>query len=707
MLTFLNSAILFGLTAVAIPILIHLFTRQKTKTILFSSLKFLKELQKQKIRRLKIRQILLLILRTLLILVLIFAFARPTLRNSGSSSLLAGAQLTAVIIFDNTLSMGREFEGQKLLDAARKRALEVADLLRAGDEMYLLYPQDPPTFAHDGPRYTIENIKDLIEQTELSYKKTNYQAALVLANQIMAASSNINKEVYFICDMQKTGLTISEDINGTGLIGDDVSLFVLPTAISSEENLGVTDVSFENQILEQGKVVEIKATIKNYGENAVNNKLVHLFINGKRVGQNVVDLETSSAANVVFRFVPEQPGFQSGFVLLEEDDLIEDNRRFFTFTIPEEITVVLLGNEAQDTYYLNLALRPQKEVSSYLNIELILARDFAEYNLDNTEVVLVSNVSKFDNAETLKLQKFVSEGGGLMIFLGADVDLRNYNDGLHKRLNLPLLTQSSAKGRGEQFLSFGKIDFSHPIFKGVFEDEKAVESPHVRFTLNVSSKEPLDKIIEYNNGAPFLFESQLQKGRIIYMTTGISRDWSDLIFRGLFVPLVNRSVSYLAGAASVESDQTFVGSELGFTSEKLIFGAHLAIKKPDETEVKIKPEVSNGNYFIRFRKTEQPGIYTLNQNNEIATQWAVNIDPVESENATFTTEELAEAIHAKQVYEISQSSDIAEKLNETRFGREFWKILIMIALLILLIEMMFFREKVAVPNKKTRPVSPN
>ncbi|MCH8020610.1 BatA domain-containing protein [candidate division KSB1 bacterium] len=700
MLTFLNSAILFGLAAIAIPILIHLFTRQKTKTILFSSLKFLKELQKQKIRRLKIRQILLLILRTLLILILIFAFARPTLRSSGSSSLAAGAQLTAVIIFDNTLSMGREFEGQKLLDAARKRALEVVDLLRPGDEMYLLYPQDQPIFAHEGPRYSLENIKDLIGQTELSYKKTNYLAAIALANQIMAASSNINKEIYFICDMQKAGLNISENTNGTSLTGDDVNLFVLPVTISNEENLGVTDVSFENQILEQGKVAEIKATIKNYGENAANNKLVHLFVNGKRVGQNVVDLEANSAANVVFRFVPDQTGFQSGFVLLEEDDLIEDNRRFFTFTIPEEIPVLLVGNREQDTYYLNLALRPQKEVSSYLKIEPILARDFAEYNLDNTEVVIVSNVSKFDNAETLKLQKYVSEGGGLMIFLGADVDLRNYNDGLHKRLNLPLLTQSSAKGRGEQFLSFGKIDFSHPIFKGVFEDEKRVESPHIRFTLNVSSKEPLDKIIEYNNGAPFLFESKLQKGRIIYMTTGISEDWSDLIFRGLFVPLVNRSIGYLAGAASVENDETLVGNEVGFASENLASGASLAIKKPDEVEVKIKPGVSKGNYLVRFKNTDQPGIYTLNHNNEIATQWAVNTDPVESENATFTTEELAEALNAKQVYEISQSSDIAEKLNETRFGREFWKFLIMIALSILLIEMVLIKENAVVHNKK-------
>ncbi len=700
MLTFLNSAILFGLAAVTIPILIHLFTRQKTKTIFFSSLRFLKELQKQKIRRLKIRQILLLILRTLLILILIFAFARPTLRSSSSSSLEAGAQLTTVIILDNTLSMGREPEGQKLLDAARKRALEVVDLLRPGDEMYLLYPQDPPIFAQDGPRYNLENIKDLISETELSYQKTNYPAAITLANQIMAASLNINKEIYFISDMQKTGLSMAGNSNGSKFIGDDVSLFVLPTTIPSEENLGVTNVAFENQILEQGKVAEVKATIKNYGENPANNKLVHLFVNGKRVGQNVVNLEAESASNVIFRFVPDQAGFQAGFVLLEDDDLIEDNRRHFTFSISKEIQLLLVGNEARDTYYLNLALQPQKEVSSHIKIEQIKSEKFAEQNLEDSEVVILSNVSKFDHAETLKLQKFVTEGGGLMILLGADVDLRNYNDGLHKKLNLPLLTQSPNKVGGDQFLSFGKIDFSHPIFKGVFEDEKVVESPHVRFTLNVSSKEPLDKIIEYNNGAPFLFESKLQKGRIIYMTTGISQDWSDLIFRGLFVPLINRSVSYLSGAASAEKDQALIGSEVNYISENLTSGASLSIKKPDEIEVKIKPEVSGGNYFTRFKKTDLPGIYTLNHKNEIVAQWAVNTDPAESENTTFTTAELAEALEAKQVYEIDQSSSIAEKLNETRFGREFWKVLIMIALVILLIEMVIFREKAIVHNKK-------
>lgn len=693
MLTFLNSAILFGLAAITIPILIHLFTRQKTKTIYFSSLRFLKELQKQKIRRLKIRQILLLILRTLLILILIFAFARPTLKSSGSSSLESGAQLTAVLILDNTMSMGREFEGHRLVDAAKKRALEVVKLIRPGDEVYLLYPQDPPAFAHEGPRYSLENMRGLIQETELSHEKTDFSAAIALANEIMAKSANINKEVYLICDMQKAGLVFTENSNGANLLADDIVLFVLPVKISREENLGVVEVVFENQILEKGKVAEIKTRVKNYGNDPATNKLVHLFVNGKRVGQNVINLEPQAAANVVFRFVPDQIGFQSGFVLLEDDDLIEDNRRYFTFNIPEEISVLLVGNRKVDTRYLKLALRPQKEVTSYIKIKEILSGEFAEHSLDDYEVVITSNAAKFANAETFKLQKFVAQGGGLMIFLGADVDLRNYNDGLHKRLNLPLLTQSSVNLSSEQFLSLGKIDFSHPIFQGVFEEEKLVESPHIRFALNISSKQPLDKIIEYNNGAPFLFESKLREGRILYVTTSISQDWSDLIFRGLFVPLVNRSVSYLAGTASIETNEIIVGNEFVYSSKKLTSGSDLSIEKPDNVQIKIKPAVAKGNYLIRFSGTDQPGIYTLSRKNETLAKWAVNADAEESDSETFSSEELAEALNVAQVHEIQPSGDISEKLKETRFGREFWKVLIAVALIILLLEMLLFREK--------------
>ena len=76
-MNFLNPVFLAGLAAAAIPILIHLFTRRQPKSIPFSSLEFLAEVHQSEIRRLKLKQWVLLALRTLAIAALAIAMAKP------------------------------------------------------------------------------------------------------------------------------------------------------------------------------------------------------------------------------------------------------------------------------------------------------------------------------------------------------------------------------------------------------------------------------------------------------------------------------------------------------------------------------------------------------------------------------------------------------------------------------------------------------
>lgn len=696
MLTFLNSAVLIGVLAVAIPILIHLFTRQKIKIVNFSSLRFLKELQKQKIRRLKIRQILLLILRALLILMLILAFSRPALKNAPSASLESGAQLTAVIILDNTLSMGLEHEGRMLLEVAKKRALEIVNLMRPGDELYLLYPGAPPVFAHDGAKYNLDSMKELIENTELAYTATDYIGALSLAFAIMSGSKNINKEIYLIGDLQKNGLKKAVESDGGARFGEDVNLFLLPVSSSRAENLTITNVRIGNQILEKGKVIEVDAVIKNNSQQSVKNKLVHLFVNGKRVGQNAIDLEANASTKVVFRLVPDRTGRQSGFVLLEDDGLVMDNRRYFTFNIPDEIPVLMVGNHESDTYFLRLALSPDDDLTSYIKAKSILTPQLSQESLDAYKMIILSNVARLDYVEASKLQKFVADGGGLLVFLGADVDLRNYNENLHKKLNLPLLAESITSENENQFLSLGKIDFSHPIFKDVFEDEKNVVSPHFRFAVSLKAEKSINTIMEFSNGAPFLFEASFQNGRIMYSTSGIVNDWSDLALRGIFVPLVNRSVSYLAGTGAETKDEFLIGEELTFNPESQSFNPDMNMVKPDGNEVKIKPEVLKGQYFLQFVETDLPGIYQIVHKDKSLAQWAVNFDPSEAEITMFDPEELQKITHPVEWTVIKNQENVAGMLTESRFGRELWKYFAGAALLLLVAEMLLFREKAEV-----------
>ena len=77
-MTFLNPAVLIGLAAASIPILIHLLNLRKLKTIEFSTLIFLRELQKNKIRRVKLKQLLLL---ALLVLIILMIVTRGKIRN--------------------------------------------------------------------------------------------------------------------------------------------------------------------------------------------------------------------------------------------------------------------------------------------------------------------------------------------------------------------------------------------------------------------------------------------------------------------------------------------------------------------------------------------------------------------------------------------------------------------------------------------------
>ncbi|MEX0602692.1 MAG: BatA domain-containing protein, partial [Bacteroidota bacterium] len=171
-MTFLNPLVLLGLAAAAIPILLHLFNLRKLRTIEFSTLSFIKELQRTKIRRLKIRQLLLMILRTLIIVLLVFSFSRPTLKGTVGGGVGSRAKTTAVLILDDSQSMTAANEQGEFLRQAREACFDVLNLLSESDEVVLLrlsdvkpgVPQDELVTARNLPA-----VRAAIEETRPSF----------------------------------------------------------------------------------------------------------------------------------------------------------------------------------------------------------------------------------------------------------------------------------------------------------------------------------------------------------------------------------------------------------------------------------------------------------------------------------------------------------------------------------------------------------
>lgn len=686
MISFLNALILYALPAIAIPFLIHLFTKQKLKKIPFSSLEFLKEMRQEKIRSIKLKQILLVIIRTLIVLFLILTFARPTLKEG--SEFGTTARSSVVIILDNSLSMARLDQGAPLFETARKKAFELVDLLKPGDEVFLLNPLAPGKMTVIGPKYNPDAIKQSIFGTALTHHATDLPAAILQASQILSGTTNVNREIYVISDLQTSAFP-GPDLPAWPALPQGIRLYLIPIQGKHCRNIAVQEVGLINQILENGKTAELAVTIQNQGDTDETNRLVQLFVNGKRSGQTTVDLKPGESRQISFKFTPNSVGFQSGSVLLEDDDLARDNRRYFSFYVPEKIEVLLVGNKPQDTRFLQWALNPAADFTSSLKIQTLLYPELATVDFAKFQVVVFSNIPQLKPGVEARLLDYVSNGGGLLVALGSDVNVREYNLGLLKNLNLPNLIESVGRlDAKDTYISFGKIDFSHPIFQTLFEDEKNIDSPHFYFSFKVARNSLGAPIIHYNNNYPFLVESQREKGRVLLFTTAVDPAWSDWPVKGIFAPLVNRCVSYLAGSSDLELKELRIGQPLQFVGTQESGNWELELATPDQRRVRVRPEIQQSNLVVRFDETVLPGIYQLINQNSILGQWAINFDPAETRIAPGAIN-----LPDEQYFEINANDNLTARIIDSRFGRELWKFFLLLALILMIIEMLLFREQ--------------
>jgi len=701
-MTFINSVILFGLAAAAIPIIIHFLTRQKAKTVLFSSLRFLKLLENQQIRKLKAKQILLLIIRTLIVLFLVLAFARPTIKGRLFSGIGSTAKTSAVIILDNSLSMGLKSGGQLLYDRAKKAALDLKNVFNFGDEIFGIYATKGTPAIFDGVRYDFETVGKIIQKSNISQYSTDLTSALLEAKNILERCENVNKEIYLLTDLQETGIKETKDIQLPIIDFAKIKFFVIPIKQEKKNNLIVTEVRLANQIVEKDKVFEVQAIIKNVGEKQANNKLVQIIVDGKRVGQTTLMLGAGESHKAKFKIIPQKTGLLSGSVFLEDDDLFYDNRRFFTVFVPDQIDVLLISDNERDVRFLQLGLNPLDNNKSQIKVEIKKPEQIEFGTLENYQVVILANVAKISSGMFSSIENFLENGGGLVVFPGADIDLRNYNEQLNRKLSLPIYTETVGQLGSKQFnISLGRVDYSHPIFSGVFEvNKKQIESPSFNFLTKVKRLPENDVVIEFSNGDPFLLEAKAKNGQVLLFTSAVDPAWSDLYLKGIFVPLINRCVAYLTNSTERDNIEYLTGDEVTANLKTMENYADLKIETPNGSVTKVIPQIGEGNINVKFKNTFSSGIYSLFNENKLVARWAVNTDPIESNIKPVENKEFKKFAGDCKIIQYKDNKFLVNEVKTTRYGKEFWKYFIGVAFLLLIIEMVLARE----PAQKTERI---
>ena len=726
-MTFLNPALLLGLIAAAIPILLHLLNLRRLRTIEFSTLTFLKELQRTRIRRLKIRQLLLMVLRTLLVMLLVLAFARPTLKGSIMGSIGSHGKTTIVLLIDDSFSMTVSDQQGELLKQAKQTALAIIGLLKEGDEVSLVKLSDVKRSSMEQQHVPSRNpqlVSRTIEELKPSPIHTKLIDALRYSAKVIAGSVNFNREIYLVSDFQRGLLerSVTSIPDAESLFPPEVRFFLMPLGKRPVQNFGVEAITIPGAIFERGKPFTVKAQIGNYsGENAQNH-LVGLFLNGTRVAQRGVDLLPGTSSEVEFSVTSDETGFVEGFIELEDDDAQYDNTRSFTVYVPERINVLLAGTEAETRYVrLALAARESHDGSAF-DLQEVSVERLGSTHLQEAHVLVLVAPENLSTAQTNQIATFVANGGGLTVFPGTVGRTEQFNTSFASQLKLPTVIgvdgapPQTPNGNAESFVEFDRIELRHPLFQGMFDApeptgaaqdrgrQRTVESPRILRSIRYAPSAQSNQIITLTNGSAFLLEHQKESGRILMFAVAPDLAWSDFPLKGLFVPLLHRSVSYLAGEQHQSMDY-LAGDEITIRSVLRTSGPW-TIRNPSMIEVVATPQSRGAQQSVRFGETESVGLYTVSAGTGVIRKFAVNLHGDESNtvpNEPSDVEALLEhmGVEPSAISLIDQPQEAQRLVLESRFGVELWKHLLIAALLVALAEMIVAR----ISKQELTPVS--
>ncbi|MFW5663020.1 MAG: vWA domain-containing protein, partial [Bacteroidota bacterium] len=475
-MNFLNPLVLIGLIAAGIPILLHFLNLRKMKKVEFSTLRFLKELQKTKIRHLKIKRLLLLILRTLLIIFIVLAFARPIIEGT-LPILETYANSSTVIIIDNSFSMDVSDEYGNRFNHSKLAAREILRQIGEGDEVTVLPMAGDFAAGMSDLTRNHALVSETLEQIDISNSEADLEKSLQMASLLLDNAANINREIFIISDAQAN---IFPEKENRGAFPYPVNIYFMNLSARSGseiKNLAVDSLNVISRIFQPGKPVETEAYIRNSSSNPVEDVVVSMAFNGKRVTQRAIDLNANALSTIPISFAPTERGSYKGALEIEGDALDIDNKRYFGFTIPKSPEILLAGSDAS-IRFIRLAVKEFNRDSDFANARIVDPGQFSAFNLENYEMVLLAG-GDFRESDYMKVRNYVNNGGSAMIF-GGEEDSNELFSAL-KALGFGAISITSYDEANP--MRFSSIDRQHPVFEGVFSGEtdnkKIIESPDI------------------------------------------------------------------------------------------------------------------------------------------------------------------------------------------------------------------------------------
>jgi aerotolerance regulator-like protein/VWA domain-containing protein len=624
-MAFLNPIFLLGAMAAALPVLVHLVRRTRAPRVQFPSLMFLRKIEQKTIRRRKLRNLLLLLMRCAALLLLAFAFARPFFTGSNPVS-ASGDHTSTVILVDGSYSMrygdvfnrARQSARNMINDAAANEQLSIVLFSKSYQVLMPLKADHTEAAA-------------ALTQMQPGLDSTDYLQAIQAGDAILKDASRGHHRIYLISDFQDAGWNRAAP---QVKLAPDVKLFPIDVSDAKPANLVVSGVIADPVVYAQKYTGKVVARMSNFGLEDVETAAVEFKLNDLPVERKPLKLTAGATQNVEFTGFNVPDGSNRATVEITGDSFTLDNKFFFTIRRDNQTRVLAIdtaGRGRSESFFLQQSLAAGENNQHALTVKTAGSVNPSE--LDPYRVVIVNDALGITDGLATGLRNFVERGGGLILAAGKHTDASDFNRLLGSVA--PAQLGEVVQSRGYGLMSQVKTD--HPIF-GAFARSGRLTSTRVYGYHRATPREGALTIAALDDGSPIVVEGSAGRGKVLLVTTTLDTSWNDLPLTPMFLPLVRQMLEYL-GEREAASSYTITQA---FNTPADKDGSLPAIDTPGGKRVDDARKNSSGEQSV---DAGEIGFYRLRYRDRDEFV-AVNLDTKESDLTKLNVDEMVASVSA-------------------------------------------------------------
>ncbi len=664
-----------GAIAILSPIIIHLLNRRRFKIVEWAAMEFLLDADKKNRRRVKMENLILLLLRCAAMFLIGAVLAMPFLTSDAKSSFLEEQPFERIVVLDDSFSQSVVNGDETLFETAKKNLSKTISAIaneNSRDLLSIYLTSDPDTPVLSNQPVTADTQSTLIsavDEIKVSDKTASMDVALQKIDRVISGmKKNVDRIVYVMTDMrEKDWLDESTEGNDNSArnlvkaISEKVTgCYMIDTGVPNSNNLSVVSI-VPDASLQSGVYARFTVTVANNGLDAVENVRVQLVVNKGVPDEEVIDrIEAGQVATASFGFkrriqdelddddtsaenIPNMIGMRVEAEVIsdngESDVLAADSKMYYAARLMQGNPILVVDGDpsldllSSESIFLRRGLSPEGPEASGNLVETISYADFETATLSKYQAIFLCNVAEISDKKLGELEKWTEAGGGLVIFPGDTIDPNAFTKQFYKEgrglspINLLDIDGDVDEGSWVQF-ELGEA--THPVL-GVFEGqnnqflngvkifswwntEMPKETPAGTMPINVWAT------LSNEYTTPAFAERAYGEGKVVCATFAADQDWTDWPASFSYIIALQEMSRYMCGDIAGDSELS-ISQPLGYAVDLALYDKDATLTDPSNEKFSVQAapkagadEESQQIWYVNYADSERSGFYELKLN---------------------------------------------------------------------------------------------